>query len=934
MSSNAPHRVSDLFHRALEHPPSAREGFLKTECGADHSLFAEVRDLLAVYQDVETAPTPNLPDHRPGTRFGAYEIVRLIGTGGMGRVYLGRRADGAFSRDVAIKVIESESPTRELIARFEQERRILGSLRHPCIAQLLDAGQSESGQLYFVMEYVDGVRITEFCERRGLSLRARLTMFCRVCDAVEEAHRCLIVHRDLKPGNILVDSTGTPKLLDFGIAKPLTRAGLEASDPTLPILKRATPAYASPEQLQGDAAHTGMDVFSLGVVLHELVTGHRPSRMSQDATTGNASERFMPPSDVLARQGTSTASAHDVKGDLDAIILKTLDPDVGRRYGSAESLSKDVQAFVTGYPVSARRVTRAIRIGKFAQRNPVITLTSVVSILALIVAAISSSRVALSTARERDLAVAQLEGLKSLARSTFALDESLAAVAGATAPRRQLVEALNAYLTQVPVGDNRTLALETAEGYRRLGDIQGNPNGPNLGDPPAALRSYESARGLLMPLHELAPESEDVTVALSRIAAAMGDVFLAQKSYVSAGESYDNALSLANSQTDDGVGRVAHRVLRAGIHRPMGDLKRALGDFSAAQDHYQQALAIDLANTKQFPGEPEYRRLLALTYLRVAGMRAAQGMPTEARTGYQEATAILNALAGSGRGSAGLRRELAFGRARLGVMLEAEGNIGGRIEIRAAAEEFRSLMAEDPADARSRRDLMATLVQLGDAIRIDDAAAARAAYREAREVALVLAAGQDKDSPAGQDLAFVDRRLARVASGRDVTDLRLFRMVDGRRVLMQTGDPPPRLRTPIVADAVVSGGRSRYLLVFGADGPAEIFEERELSRAGWVVPAVGPPPAQTILLLATTQALSQSEKQRLREEVAAVEGPRTVDAESQIVWDLPGETLESTTTARELGSASWVSAIRARINSLGAIAIAGRTFPLAPATPD
>ncbi len=227
----------------------------------------------------------------------------------MGRVYLGRRADGAFSRDVAIKVIEAESPSRELIARFEQERRILGSLRHPCIAQLLDAGQSESGQLYFVMEYVDGVRITEFCDRQAVSLRNRLTMFCRVCEAVEEAHRCLIVHRDLKPGNILVDSSGTPKLLDFGIAKPLTRSGLEASDPTLPILKRATPAYASPEQLQGNAAHTGMDVFALGVVLHELVTGHRPSPVSRDATTGKAPERYVAPSEALTRQPTTLALA-------------------------------------------------------------------------------------------------------------------------------------------------------------------------------------------------------------------------------------------------------------------------------------------------------------------------------------------------------------------------------------------------------------------------------------------------------------------------------------------------------------------------------------------------------------------------------------------------------------------------------------------------
>lgn len=180
MSLNAPNRVSDLFHRALEHSPDSRESFLKTACGDDHSLFSEVRDLLAIYREVETGNASHDADQLLGARFGAYEIVRLIGFGGMGRVYLGRRADGAFNLDVAVKVIEPSKQTDELVTRFELERRILGSLRHPCIAQLIDAGRSESGHLYFVMEYVDGVPLTEFCHRRSLSLRARLELFSRV----------------------------------------------------------------------------------------------------------------------------------------------------------------------------------------------------------------------------------------------------------------------------------------------------------------------------------------------------------------------------------------------------------------------------------------------------------------------------------------------------------------------------------------------------------------------------------------------------------------------------------------------------------------------------------------------------------------------------------------------------------------------------------
>ncbi len=933
MSSNAPHRVSDLFYRALEHAPNTRESFLKHACGHDHSLFAEVHDLLAVYQEAETTNTPIAVDHLPGMRFGAYEIVRLIGFGGMGRVYLGRRADGAFDRDVAIKVIESSTQTEDLVTRFEQERRILGSLRHPSIAQLLDAGRSDGGRLYFVMEYVDGPPITEFCDRRRLSLRDRIKLFIKVCEAVEEAHRSLIIHRDLKPGNILVDSSGTPKLLDFGIAKPLTRAGLEASDPTLPMLKRATPAYASPEQLHGEAAHTSMDVFSLGVVLYELVTGHRPMPVAQDDTTRVNGGRFVAPSIALRRRPDSEARAirpPDVEGDLDAIILKTLNADASGRYGSVDGLLNDLQAYLTGYPVNARPATRAERVRKFIRRNPALTTACTVAGVAAIVAASSLTRMALAAARDRDAAIAQVEGLRSLASSTFALDESLADLAGATAPRRQLVEALSTYLSRVRVGDDRSLALETAEGFRRLGDIQGNPNGPNLGDTTAALSSYRNASELVTPLQKGAADSEDVTVALARIEASIGDVLMAERSFTSAAEAYQRALSLAEGLADDRSNQVAHRVLRAGIHRPFGDLQRALGDFSAALNHYEKALAIDLANTQQFPQESDYRRLLALTHLRIAGMRATQGLSTEARASYQQATGILNDLAGSGHVSAGLRREVAFGRARLGAILEAEGNTAGRTEIRAAAADFRSLAADDPADARSRRDLLATLVQLGDVVRIDDASAARAAYREGREIALGLAAGQDRESPAARDLALVERRLEALAAGRDLTSLKLFRMVEGRRVLMQTGDPPPTVRTPIVAAAVTSPGWSRYLLVFGAQGPAEIFEEGDLSRSNWVVPAAGPAPAQTILLLAASNPLSNQDKDLLRQDLTTIEGPRTVDWESQIVWELAGESIESTTTARDFGASPWVSAVRDRIRRLGAVAIAGRTFPLAP----
>ena len=938
--SDAPDRVRDLFDRALEHAPQTRDQFLKTECGDNTSLFDEVRGLLHAYESVETVETPSVVDPLVRQRFGAYEAVRVIGAGGMGRVYLGRRADGAFSREVAIKIIDATFQTDDLVARFEQERRILGSLQHPYIAQLFDAG-TQGGRLYFVMEYVDGLPITQFCTRQRLALRERIELFSHVCEAVAEANRNLVIHRDLKPGNILVDSSGRPKLLDFGIAKPLTRAGLEVGHPTEPMLKRGTPAYASPEQLQGGPAHTGMDVFSLGVVLHEIVTGHRPWLVEADDVTGTGAGRFVSPSLGMQRaleqngSGESAASndasavrPQDVEGDLDAIILKTLHDDTSYRYGSVEGVLADLQAYLASYPVGARPITRSIRVARFVRRNPTFTALASIALVASLVATLAMWRIWSVAARDRDAARAQLQNLKTLAAATFAIDETLADLPGATAPRRQLVEALRAYLSRVDVNEDRTIALEIAEGYRRLGDIQGNPNGPNLGDPAAALRSYESARALLEPTIK-ASDNTTVRVALAHVETSIGDVLLAQHSLAPAQQSYERALSLldnlgAGATNDPSVQRV-----RAGIHRPLGDLKRTMGDVTAALSEYDKALAIDLANMKRFPQEPDYKRLLALSLLRIAGAHASQGATTEARRGFEQAAAILGEL-GHDRGErVGVRREAAFGRARLGMMLEAEGNTTGRAEIRAALDDFRALSKADPADARSRRDLMATLVQLGDVLRVDEETAARDAYRQARELALALAAGQADDSPAAHDVALTNRRLTDLAARIGVTDLKLFRVVGGRRVLMLSGDPAPPLKAQIAAKAIATPNWSRYLLVFGAEGPARLFDESELAKSGWVVPATGPAPAQTIILLAVPRALSDDERHRLVADVNSIEGPRTVDWDSQIVWSSAVETIESTSTARG-GNAPWIAAIRERIDKLGRIAVAGRTFPLAP----
>ena len=946
MSAESSDRVRDLFRLALEHSPGTRKEFLRAECGEDHSLYDEVCSLLDVHGENETGVAEPDVDPLAGRRLGAYDVVRLIASGGMGRVYLGRRADGAFSRDVAVKVIDPRVESPELIIRFEQERRILGSLRHPCIAEMFDAGRTDQGQLYLVMEYIDGYPLNEFCDRRSLSLRERIGLFARVCEAVGAAHRSLIVHRDLKPGNILVDSTGVPKLLDFGIAKPLTRSGI-ASDPTHPLLRRATPAYASPEQLQGLAAHTSMDIFSLGVVFHELITGHRPWPVEPDDVTGTGIGRYLKPSAALARRlkdggadartwssgGVFVVKPREIEGDLDAIVEKATHDDAHRRYASVDLLIRDLQAFLAGEPVSARPTSTSLRFRKLLQRNRTLSAAVFMAVVALVVTVATVARLWFVAARDRDRANAQVDNLKTLAAATFAIDKSLADLAGATVPRRELVGAISRYLSQVQIGDDQALALETAEGYRRLGDIQGNPNVPNLGDSSAAVGSYEAALALLEPLGSSARRAETVAVAMATTHAAIADVFAAQLSFRSARTHYQEALSLLGELPPETQKQPSHQVLVAGIYRPIGDLARATGDLPGAFDAFNKALAIDLANAMRFPNAPEYRRLLALTYMRIAGIRAAQGMLPDARTSYERVTEVLQGLVDQGEAGVGLQREVAIGRARLGFVLEAQGDRAGRESVRSAVASLRALYAADPVDARLRRDLMATLVQLGDIILGDDRGAALAVYREARQIALTLTSGDIEGSPAYRNLAVIERKLDDLARGTSPPDLQLFTIVSGRRILMQTGDPVPRIRTRVSVSATTTTGWSRYLLVFGAEGAAQLLDESALEQSGWVVSAAGPPPAQTILLVASPRPLSEGDRRQLLADVETISA-RTVDWDSQIVWTPTIETIETTTTARGFENQLWVPMLRERFARLGSVAITGRTFPIASDTTD
>ena len=419
-------RIRAVYEAALETDTAAREGFLERECQADEDLRKEVERLLCAREHLpEWLAGPLLGPAGPvldamahaapgmeGRQLRGYQLIREIGRGGMGTVYLAERADGTYRKQVAIKVVRAERDNREILERFRQERDILASLDHPNIARLLDGGSTDEGLPYFVMEFVDGQPILRWCDVRKLNVRQRLELFRSVCAAVQYAHQRLVVHRDLKPGNILVTEGGTVKLLDFGIAKLLDTAPRGDLPATITMMRLMTPEYASPEQVKGEAITTLTDVYSLGVVLYELLTGHRPYRLLSVAmheiarviseeeptrpsdvvtTTEQApeSERGKPPitpetvSEV--REGDPNRLRKRLQGDLDSILLTALHKEPNRRYSSVEAFSDDLRRHLENRPVSAREDSLWYRTSRFARRHPGgVTAGVVIALLAAV----------------------------------------------------------------------------------------------------------------------------------------------------------------------------------------------------------------------------------------------------------------------------------------------------------------------------------------------------------------------------------------------------------------------------------------------------------------------------------------------------------------------------------------------------------------------
>jgi len=708
-------RVKEVLDGALKCEGAARAGFVESACRGDSALRREVEPLLA--QAPVAAPllarplyslrtavvdaSENREPTRPtvGQRIGPYQIVRELGEGGMGTVALAVREDD-FKKQAALKLVRPGMISEEIVRRFHNERQILAQLEHPNIARILDGGTTGDGQPYFVMEYVEGEPIDEYCDRHKLPIRQRLERFREVCSALHVAHQNLVVHRDLKPSNILVTADGVPKLLDFGIAKQLTPE--PGTQLTRFGQRPMTLRYASPEQIEGRAITTASDVYSLGVVLYQLLTGHSPyptegeselelaraiceqeprkpstavrQEVESHATDGTP-QRLTPESVSRTREGDPRRLRHRLAGDLDSIVLMALRKEPRRRYGSVEQLSADIRRHLEGRPVVARKSTWSYRTGKFVRRHRFALTAAAVLVLLGIAFTATTMFQQRQAIRERERSVEVVEFLKNLFRTANPNEAQ-----GEELTAREILERGEKKIGELEDPLVRAELLSTiGEVYVNLG-LWEKARSPREGALSILRRYYREEHG------ELAKAINNLAGLLYRL----GDYEEAERLYL-------ETLTMKRDLREDDVD----------IAKTMSNLATILmnrGEYAEAEGLYRQALEMRKRSygPKDFSVATNLRSLGTLLYTR--------GELEQAEPLLREALEIRRQIFGPEH------TKVAAVLSSLGRVLHAQGRYEEAEELFARALEIRrTRQGEDhPHVALSKRDLAALLLDLDE----------------------------------------------------------------------------------------------------------------------------------------------------------------------------------------------------------------------------
>jgi eukaryotic-like serine/threonine-protein kinase len=726
-------RIAEIVEQALEVEIGQRGPLLVKLCGDDRELFVEVASLLHFQEKarhfIETPAVETvaelLADERtglqPGDALDGYKIVSLLGEGGMGEVYLAE--DTSLGRKVAIKLLKYGLGTANLVRHFHQEEQILAGLTHPNIARLYGGAVTTHGLPYFVMEYVEGKRLDDFCRdnyrRSGSdSIAQRLELFRKICSAVSYAHQRLVIHRDIKPANIRVTSEGEPKLLDFGIAKLLDPA-TSAIEHTMTFAAVMTPDYASPEQVRGENITTASDVYSLGVVLYELLTEQKPYKID-NRTPGNVvraitEQEPTKPSTAIAKGAgdskTQISNPKLLRGDLDNIVLMAMRKEPERRYPSVAQFAEDIRRHLAGRPVIARKDTLGYRASKFVARNKIAVAGAVLVILTLIGGLIA-------TGWEAHVANRRFNDVRHLAHSLmFEIHDSVKDLQGSTPTRRLIVSRALEYLDSLAreAGRDASLQRELATAYEKVGDIQGNPYYANLGDTEGALVSYRKATSIRERLRNTDSTIES-EMELGRSYRGLGDI-LEQKGDI--GQSvgnYRRSLAIFEQLAAKYPTEFSVQDEFARACETVGDgLSRSAKSETERLACYQKALSIRQSLLTQQPTNPKMRRSVALTYLKIGG--ASDAKEPHQIDNMRRGVEMMEALSVEDPNSERARREVGFAYYQIGGAQIAAGDYAGALQSRRKAFAIRQeITEEDPKNVQARFDFAVAHGDLAEAL--------------------------------------------------------------------------------------------------------------------------------------------------------------------------------------------------------------------------
>jgi serine/threonine-protein kinase len=762
MTSERWARIQDIFDAALELTPDARAAFVDSACGEDADLRHEVVSLLDAF--AETGPIDvlaselvapmiaGLPDEAAGRRIGSYRLLREIGHGGMGTVFLAEREDADFEQRVALKLVRAGRAGEALRTQFLRERRILAQLQHPHIARLVDGGWTKEGEPFFAMEYIEGQPIDVYCDEHQQSVEQRLHLFSTVCQAVQYAHQNLIVHRDLKPSNILVTEEEQVKLLDFGIAKLLEDDAYPAETRT--TARVMTPEYASPEQVRGAAVTTASDVYSLGVVLYELLTGHRPyevARLSPSEVEQVICKTEPPRPSTVVMLATSAKTAtpefvstarstqpetlqRRLAGDLDTIVLKALHKDPARRYASAEQFLDDIKRHLAGLPVQARPDTLGYRASKFVRRHRVGVSAAALLVLTLLAGIGGTAWQAHRATRQAQIVEEERDRARREADKAQAVSSLLVDLFKSADPR-------------VAQGDTLTVYDLLEQGLRQVREDLADQPGVQatmmsvLGRAYRNMGRFDRADSLLteaLHLRQSLPEALPAEVADGMV--ELGKLQYDQGHFDAADTLFAAALHLLE------VNPVAQDARVADVLENLGGLRSTQGALDEAETHYRQALALrrslyggehatvattlsNLASLMRHKGEYEvadslYREAVAIQivihgrdHLDVANTINSLGVLRYSLADYAGAEPYLRDALTIRRNVLGAEHpEVAQSLNNLAAVLEKQGNLDAAAPLyrESLALKRRLLGNEHPAIARSLNNLALLVQSQGD----------------------------------------------------------------------------------------------------------------------------------------------------------------------------------------------------------------------------